>query len=86
MICTAFSDHSWPELYQQLGNPEQLLVLKKPFDSVEVLQLAASLTQKWNLAQSAHQSMNVMSRQNRAILEWGGAPCQSSSIAMGACP
>ena len=28
VICTAFSDHSWSDLFRTLGNPEQLLILK----------------------------------------------------------
>ncbi len=49
VICTAYSDHSWSETIRRLGNPDRLLILKKPFDNVEVLQLACSLTTKWRL-------------------------------------
>ena len=45
VICTAFSDHTWGDIFEALGHCEQLLILKKPFDPVEVKQLAASLTQ-----------------------------------------
>ncbi len=53
VICTAYSDYSWQEALAKLGNSERLLVLKKPFDPVEVLQLAHSLTDKWNAIQEA---------------------------------
>ena len=49
VICTAFSDHSWSDVIRKFGKTEQLLILKKPFDIIEVQQLACSLTEKWNL-------------------------------------
>jgi PAS domain S-box-containing protein len=53
VICTAFSDFSWNEIVQQIGSNDNLVILKKPFDNVEVLQLANALTKKWLLAQQA---------------------------------
>ena len=53
VICTAMVDFSWPVLMDELGESDQLLVLKKPFDTAEVLQLAFALTEKWNLARQA---------------------------------
>ena len=50
VICTAFSDHAWDEVIQRLGMSDQLLVLRKPFDAIEVQQLANALTRKWTLA------------------------------------
>jgi PAS domain S-box-containing protein len=49
VICTAYSDYSWQEMIDQLGNSDSLLMLKKPFDNIEVMQLAHALTQKWSL-------------------------------------
>lgn len=46
VLCTAFSDYTWPQTIAELGRTDRLLILKKPFDSVEVCQLAASLTEK----------------------------------------
>jgi len=53
VICTAYSDYSWGEITEQLGRSENLLILKKPFDSAEVAQLASALTEKWILARKA---------------------------------
>ncbi len=47
VICTAYSDYSWRETIDELGQSDQLLILKKPFDVAEVAQLAAALTRKW---------------------------------------
>jgi two-component system sensor histidine kinase/response regulator len=49
VICTAYSDYSWGEMIAKLGQSDRLVILKKPFDNVEALQLAASLTEKWRL-------------------------------------
>jgi PAS domain S-box-containing protein len=49
VICTAHSDIDWEEMMRQIGKSDSLLMLKKPFDNVEVLQLANALTQKWAL-------------------------------------
>ena len=49
VICTAFSDYSWRDIIARVGQTDQLLILKKPFDNVEVSQLAIALTEKWTL-------------------------------------
>jgi PAS domain S-box-containing protein len=49
VICTAYSDYSWQEMIEHLGMSDSLVILKKPFDKVEVLQLAHALTKKWAL-------------------------------------
>jgi len=51
VICTAFSDYSFEQIVQELGSTDRLLILKKPFDPVEVRQLAGALTEKWNVVQ-----------------------------------
>jgi signal transduction histidine kinase len=53
VICTAYSDYSWEEMLKKLGYSDRLIILKKPFDNVEVLQLAISMTEKWRLYQQA---------------------------------
>lgn len=48
VICTAYSDHNWEHLLARLTQHDKLLILRKPFDAIEVKQLAASLTERWN--------------------------------------
>jgi two-component system, NtrC family, sensor kinase len=57
VICTAYSDCSWSEMLEKLGRSDRLLILKKPFDNVEVQQLADSLTRKWQLLQESKGKM-----------------------------
>lgn len=49
VICTAHSDYSWSDMIHKLGQTDRLLVLKKPFDNIEVRQIASALAEKWNL-------------------------------------
>ncbi len=49
VICSAYSDYSWNKITKRLGHTDNLLILKKPFDSSEVAQLATALTKKWYL-------------------------------------
>jgi signal transduction histidine kinase len=57
VICSAYSDYSWDEIIAKLGNSDHLLFLKKPFDAVEILQLANSLTEKWRLIRQVRNQM-----------------------------
>ena len=66
VICTAYSDHSWDDIIRRLGYDDRLLVLQKPFSSIEVSQLATSLTRKWNLASLARQRLEAAEAANVA--------------------
>ena len=60
VICTAYSDYDWSQISSELGHTSNLLILKKPFDAVEVLQLARSLAEKADLAASAQQYVETL--------------------------
>ena len=47
VICSAHADYDWMDVVHRLGHSDQLLVLRKPFEWIEVLQCASSLTRKW---------------------------------------
>jgi two-component system, NtrC family, sensor kinase len=49
VICSAYSDCSWEYIRRRLGVSNGLLILKKPFDTAEISQLAHALTSKWSL-------------------------------------
>ena len=57
VICSAYSDHSWAEIIDRLGATDQFLILKKPFDNIEALQMAHALSQKWTLQREARQKL-----------------------------
>ncbi|HTB83189.1 MAG TPA: response regulator [Candidatus Sulfotelmatobacter sp.] len=60
VICTAYSDYSWNEMFEKIGNCDGLVILKKPFDPVEVLQLAHALTEKWHLHRQAMRKVDEL--------------------------
>jgi CheY-like chemotaxis protein len=63
VLCTAYSDFSWEEIAARLTEPDRLLILRKPFDPLEVRQLAYGLTAKWwlrRLAACRMQDLEIM--------------------------
>jgi diguanylate cyclase (GGDEF)-like protein len=60
VLCTAYSDDSWEQIIHKLGHVDRFLILKKPFDTIEVCQLACALTQKWHLARYDHLKLNQL--------------------------
>ena len=65
VICTAHSDHSWDSLVSRIGQSDRLLVIKKPFDAVEVAQATYALTEKWRLAQLTRMQLEGLEEQVR---------------------
>ncbi|MFA6286480.1 MAG: PAS domain S-box protein [Opitutaceae bacterium] len=57
VICSAYMDYSWEELVARLGTSDRLLVLKKPFDMIEVQQLAHVMAEKRMLLQQVRHHM-----------------------------
>ena len=53
VLCTAHPDFGWSEALPRLGHRDQLLILRKPFDPIEVWQLSTALTMKWHWTQQA---------------------------------
>jgi len=62
VICTAFSDYSWEKIGKRFGQSDKLVILKKPFDNIETLQLATALTEKWSLARQAKSQLENLER------------------------
>jgi len=58
VICTAFSDYSWTDMARKFDRRDNLLILKKPFETVEVLQMANALVEKWLLGRQARLRMD----------------------------
>lgn len=47
VICSAHSDYDWTDVVARLNNSDKLLVVKKPFEAIEIMQCANALTRKW---------------------------------------
>lgn len=50
VLCSAYSDYSWDDISYALGRSDRFLILRKPFDNIEVRQCAAALSERWLLA------------------------------------
>lgn len=71
VLCSAYSDYSWESISGRLGQTDRLLILKKPFDFVEVRQMACALAEKWNFladSQRAEQALRKSEAQLRGLL------------------
>lgn len=67
VVCTAYADYSWEEMRARVGQADSMLVLKKPYDNIEVQQMAHALTEKWRLQEGMKLKMEHLERlvQNR---------------------
>ncbi|HSS30116.1 MAG TPA: diguanylate cyclase, partial [Nitrospiraceae bacterium] len=62
VICTAYSDQPWDQITQRIGQNDKLLILQKPFNHVEVLQLATALSRKWELGHAVAKQLKDLNR------------------------
>jgi diguanylate cyclase (GGDEF)-like protein len=63
VICSAYSDQPWDEVTKRIGRNDKLLILQKPFNSIEVSQLATALCRKWALAHEVAGQLEELNRQ-----------------------
>lgn len=63
VICTAYSDYNWGDVSERLGISQNLVILKKPFDPIEVIQLAHALTAKWQSSLRVQSRMRELDRE-----------------------
>ncbi len=59
-LCTAYSDYSWEDITERLQLGDRLLILKKPFDAIEIRQMASALTVKWQMTEDAALKMDQL--------------------------
>jgi PAS domain S-box-containing protein len=60
ILCTAYSDYSWDEMFAKVGHSDGMVILKKPFDTVEALQLAHAFSEKWWLHQQSRRKVDEL--------------------------
>jgi CheY-like chemotaxis protein len=60
VICTAYSDYSQLDIVNRLGHSDNLLILKKPFDPEEVVQMACALVTKREMTRMAQMTLQQM--------------------------
>jgi two-component system NtrC family sensor kinase len=62
VLCSAYADYSWEEVAQRLGVNQRLLILRKPFDNIEVRQMAHALAEKWELSRQNRQRVEDLAK------------------------
>ncbi|MCI5165821.1 MAG: response regulator [Candidatus Electrothrix sp. GM3_4] len=68
VIITAHSDYSWQDISNALTSKDSLLVIKKPFESIEIRQSASALIEKWHIAMEREHILAALAMQ-RDLLE-----------------
>ncbi len=74
VICTAYSSYSWKDMRSVLKQTDSLLILKKPFDQVEIQQMAHTLVRKWELNLQADRGLSRLDDSIRNLLAGAGEP------------
>jgi diguanylate cyclase (GGDEF)-like protein len=60
VICSAYSDTDWNEIIARLGHADKLLIIKKPFEPIEILQCACAMTRKWHNEQLMRRQVEAL--------------------------
>jgi signal transduction histidine kinase len=68
VLCSAYTDYSWEQVAQRLGISQRLLILHKPFQSIEVRQMAHALTEKWELLRRERKRLEELEQANARLL------------------
>ena len=69
VLCSAYSDYSWTDLIKELGETDRLLVMQKPFESIEARQMASALSEKWRLVHQMEQKVQERTKKLERINE-----------------
>ena len=62
VVCSAYTDYDWMELLARLGHSDKLIVIKKPFEPIEILQCASALSHKWQNARALKRHVEGLER------------------------
>jgi len=68
ILCSAFSDYTWNDMFLKLStyDVDGLLLLKKPFEHIELMQMVNALVHKWQLQSEDRAKLQRMNEQLRA--------------------
>jgi AraC-like DNA-binding protein len=84
VIVTDHVDRSWQNLSERLGHTDKLLLLRKPFEKVEVILIASTLTEKWFLGRQALDQTEFQSEESQPpdFPQPSADPCGDDIVAM----
>jgi two-component system NtrC family sensor kinase len=67
VLCSAYTDYSWEAVVHRLGISQRLLILHKPFKSLEVRQMAHALVEKWELLRRDRARLKELEQSNARL-------------------
>jgi CheY-like chemotaxis protein len=79
VICSAHSDYDWKDIFERLGHSDKLLILKKPFEPIEVLQSASALSRKWQHERALEAHVESLERVITARKSWRPPTCSCAT-------
>jgi diguanylate cyclase (GGDEF)-like protein len=62
VLCCAHSEYNWKQIAERFGQSHRLLLLKKPFEPIEVLQFAHALTRKWRNERALREQLDSLEK------------------------
>jgi len=65
VICSAYSDYNWEAIHRELGCSPNLLILRKPFEAIEALQIVSSMMEKYKLRLMTERALLELSKAKR---------------------
>jgi len=81
VIITAYADYKWSDIVAKLGSSDRLLILKKPFENIEIRQLASALCEKWIVTHKENLvNQALLESQNRYADLYDNAPDMYVSV------
>jgi CheY-like chemotaxis protein len=60
VICSAYSDHGWDDIIRRLGPASNLLILRKPFETIEIRQIATAVASMYSSLSAIGASVGVL--------------------------
>jgi signal transduction histidine kinase len=69
VLCSAYNDYSWDDISTRLNPGDRLVILRKPFDPIEVRQLAACLCEKWKRGRELDNQLRALQATVQAEVE-----------------
>ncbi len=60
VLCTAYSDEALDRVAADLGRADQFVILKKPFEPIEIRQLTTALSEKWRAERRAERRLEEL--------------------------
>jgi signal transduction histidine kinase/DNA-binding NarL/FixJ family response regulator len=61
VICATQGDDYWQKIWNAIGESDRLMICKKPFDKIEILQLTRTLSRKWELNRKLQDQVDSLS-------------------------